>query len=269
MADELEKTAGTNETDADNAEAEGVVLDAGDDNEEEFSDGEAESGESSNKEGDKEPPKPKTEEGDAKPWKTEKNAEAAAKRREAERKAEIKKARNEAIIETLNGVNPYTSEKIEDDADVEEYLTMREIEKSGKDPVGDYSKFLKDKAKEQQRAEQLKGTQEEWLNKDREAFSAKHPDVKFNELIGDELFKTFAVGKVGRIPMTKIYADYQSFNKLSEERAKSKAAQILANTAATPGKLSNGTPPAQKSVSDMSKTEFEAFVEKVKRGEIK
>ena len=64
-----------------------------------------------------------------KPQKT--NSDYARERRKAEREAELKKVRNEAIIETLGGENPYTHEKMEDEADVQEYLTMKEIEKSG------------------------------------------------------------------------------------------------------------------------------------------
>jgi hypothetical protein len=265
--DELEKTAKTSEAEEIKTETEQAVEDADNGSEAEFSDG-AE-GESEKSEGKEETPKKPDGESESKPWKTEKNAEQAAKRREAERQAEVIKARTEAIIEALNGVNPFTNEKIEDEADVAEYLTMKEIEKSGKDPVTDYSRFLKNKSKEQERAAQAETSQKEWVRKDREDFSTKHPDVKLDELVGDEMFKTFAVGKVGRVSMIKIYDDYQAFNKLSDERAKTKAAQILANNAANPGKLSNQNPPPAKSVKDMSKSEFEAMVEKVKRGETK
>ena len=204
---------------------------------------------------------------DTKPQKT--NADYARERRKAEQEKAIKKARYDAIIEALNGENPYTHEKMEDDADVDEYLTMKEIEKSGKDPIADYSKFLKTKVKEQEKAQQAESSQKEWIAKDRQDFASKHPDVNLDELLDDELFRTFALGKAGKYSMDKIYNDFQSFQQKAEERARDRAAQILANNAATPGKLSTQTPPPQKSVSEMSRTEFEQFVEKVKRGEIK
>ena len=204
---------------------------------------------------------------DTKPQKT--NADYARERRKAEQEKAIKKARYDAIIEALNGENPYTHEKMEDNADVEEYLTMKEIEKSGKDPIADYSKFLKTKVKEQERVQQAESSQKEWIARDREDFASKHPDVNLNELLDDELFRTFALGKAGKYSMDKIYTDFQTFQQKSEERARDRAAQILANNAATPGKLSTQAPPQQKSVSEMSRAEFEQFAEKVKRGEVK
>ncbi len=198
----------------------------------------------------------------------ERNAEDARRRREAEKAAEIKKAKSEAIIETLNGINPYTNEKMEDEADVEEYLTMKEIEKSGKDPVEHYSRFVKEKAKEKQKIEQEAGKQEEWFDKDKTDFQAKHPDIKLDDLVNDTMFSAFAGGKVGKFPLEKIYADYQQFEKLSEERAKTKAAQILANTAATPGKLSSKDTDSsnyftREQVKDMSKEEVHKNYEKI------
>lgn len=197
------------------------------------------------------------------------NADYARERRKAEHEAALKKARYDAIIETLNGENPFTHEKMEDEADVQEYLTMKEIEKKGLDPIADYSKHLKAKAKEQEKATREKNTQEEWVQKDREEFASKHPDVSLSDLVKDEMFRTFALGKVGTMSMDKIYTDYQSFISKSEERAKDKAAQLLANSAATPGKLTDQSPTPPKRVEDMSKAEFNQMVDKVKRGEIK
>ena len=89
----------------------------------------------------------KQKEGSEEKTKSQKtNADYARERRRAEQKKALEKARYDAIIEALDGENPYTHEKMEDGADVEEYLTMKEIEKQGKDPITDYHKFLKDKA---------------------------------------------------------------------------------------------------------------------------
>lgn len=195
------------------------------------------------------------------------NADYARERRKAEHEAAIKKARNDAIIEALNGENPYTHEKMEDDADVQEYLTMKEIEKQGLDPIADYHKHLKAKVKEQEKASQVKTNQEEWVQKDKVDFASKHPGVNLAELIEDDLFRTFALGKVGKMSMDKIYTDYQTFVTKSEERAKDRAAQLLANSAATPGKLTNQSPPQATSIADMSKAEFERLKERVKGGE--
>ena len=195
------------------------------------------------------------------------NADYARERRKAEQEKALKKERYKAIIEVLDGENPYTHEKLEDDADVEEYLTMKEIEKSGKDPVADYSKYLKTKAKEQARQEESERSQKEWIANDKQDFVSKHPDVNLDDLIADDLFATFAAGKVGKLSMDKIYTDYQSFLTKSEERVRDRAAQVLANNAASPGKLSNQSQPPPKRIADMSKSEFEALSERVKKGE--
>ena len=202
---------------------------------------------------------------DKKPQKT--NADYARERRKAEQEAAIKKARNEAIIEALNGENPYTHEKLEDEADIQEYLTMKEIEKKGGDPIADYSKHLKQKAKEEVKAVQEKTNLEEWIKKDKEDFATKHPDISLNDLVNDELFSSFALGKVGQMSMDKIYTDYQPFVTKIEERAKEIAAQVLANNAATPGKLTNQSTPKSTSIANMSKEEFERLKDRVKGGE--
>ena len=195
------------------------------------------------------------------------NADYARERRKAEQEKAVKKARYDAIIEALDGENPYTHEKIEDDQDVEEYLTMKQIAKEGKDPIADYPKFIKNKAKEQEKARQTESSQKEWIAKDREDFAAKHPDVKLEDLLDDDLFRSFAVGKVGKYSMDKIYSDYNNFLTKSEERAKERAAQILANNASSPGGVNDQTPPATKHISEMSSKEFGDLQDRVRRGE--
>lgn len=207
---------------------------------------------------------PKTEEVNKS---TKTNADYARERRKAEQEKAIKKARYDAIIEALDGENPYTHEKIEDERDVEEYLTMKQIAKDGKDPIIDYPKFIKNKAREQEKIKQAESSQKEWIANDRDEFVNKHPDVNLKELLEDDLFKSFALGKVGKFSMDKIYGDYQNFLSLSEERAKNRAAQILANNASSPGRIENQAPQGAKRISDMTNKEFEALTERVKRGE--
>lgn len=254
----IEKTAETIDESQDSNIENGSIADTT--NEAEFTDT-ADQEETSNEDNSK-PAAPV----EKKPQKT--NADFARERRKAEQEKAIKKARIEATIEALNGENPYTHEKMEDEADVQEYLTMREIEKSGKDPIADYSRFVKQKTKEEARQAEVKSSQEEWLNKDRADFITKHPNVNLEDLLTNEDFRTFATGKAGVIPLDKIYTDYNSFISKIEERARDRAAQVLANTSATPGKLStNNSPPPAKSYKDMSSAEFEKVVERVKRGE--
>ena len=135
----------------------------------------------------KEEPKPNTK---------EQNSENARRRREAERQRELQKAREDAIIETLGGKNPYTNEEMKDSTDVQEYLTMKEIEKNGGDPLADFSKFHKAKEKERI-AEETKRTQEaEWFAKDREDFATKHPEVNIDALISCNCTGTGRSGQI-------------------------------------------------------------------------
>lgn len=199
------------------------------------------------------------------------NSDYARERRKAEREAELNKVRNEtrtkSIIEALDGENPYTHEKMEDEADVQEYLTMKEIEKSGGDPIADYSKHLKAKAKEEARVSLTERTQKEWIQNDKQDFVSKHPDVNLNNLLDNEQFRLFADGKVGKMPMSKIYENYQTFITKNEESANEKVAQILANNAATPGQLTTNKETPQKDITKLSDAEFDELVERVKRGE--
>ena len=186
---------------------------------------------------------PKTEPKQSK----EQNSENARRRREAERKAELEKerqtAREQAIIETLGGKNPYTNEEMKDSADVAEFLLMREIEKEGGDPLGDYSKVLKNKEKEKAKAQAEKDEKSEWYRKDRELFVQKYPDVNISELIENKRFNRYAEGKVGTLPLSDIYEGFiESENEIraeAEKNANQKAQQQLANAKASPGSLAS------------------------------
>lgn len=187
-------------------------------------------------EGEAEGQPPKKEE---KPLTKEQNSENARRRREAERQKEIQAAREQAIIETLGGKNPYTNEEMKDSADVQEYLTMKEIESQGGDPLADFSKFHKAKEKEKIAQQTKEQQQEDWYRKDYADFTAKHPDVDINTLIQDKQFQTFASGKVGTLPLSEIYEGYTELIAEFEKKSKQKAAQILANRKASPGALSS------------------------------
>lgn len=170
----------------------------------------------------------------------EEDAKFAMKRREAERKAEIERAKVEAVITAL-GNNPYTGEEMKDASDVEEYLTMKEIERNGGDPKEDYSKFVKEQKRQEKTETEQKQQKEEWLEKDRDDFFAKHPDVKFDELLADKHFRKYADGKVGTEPMSDIYEGYAELLAEFEEKAKTKATRLFANKVATPGALKSDT----------------------------
>ena len=171
------------------------------------------------------------------------NSENARRRREAERKAEIEKAtkeaREQAIIEALGGKNPYTYEEMKDSADVEEFLLMREIEKNGGDPLTDFSKFQKTKEREKAAKAAEDEAKQNWYKKDREDFTAKHPEVNIDNLIQDKQFQLFASGKVGNLPLSEIYEGFIEVMSEYEKKAKQKAKQLLANSKSSPGSLSS------------------------------
>lgn len=146
------------------------------------------------------------------------NRANARRRREAERAKELTEARESAIIEALDGINPYTGEEMKDSAAVEKFLSMKEERaKAAADapPVGS----------------------EEWFRRDREDFCEAHPDVSMEELIRDPRFTLFSEGKVGHLPMEEIYAGYRELLSHFDERAKNLAAQTVANRMASPGNL--------------------------------
>ncbi|MBR2070404.1 MAG: hypothetical protein IJ981_03155 [Clostridia bacterium] len=206
-----------------------------------------------------------------KAWKNESNAKFAAERRAKERKEAEEKAYRRGIIDSLGGKNPYTNEPIEDDADVEEFLTMREIEKKGGDPTYDYAKYVKEKAREKAKETakaQEEASKKEWFSNDLAAFIDKHPDVDVDKLIEDKAFQAFAEGKVGNKPLADIYDRYCAIFGNVEKKAQEKANKMFAKAKASPGSLSGGeTKPL--SYYEMSDEDFEKQILRAKRGELK
>ena len=115
---------------------------------------------------------------------------------------------------------------------------MREIEKNGGDPLVDFSKFHKAKAKEKIAEESEKNKQAEWYAKDREDFLSKHPEVNLETLIQDKQFQLFAEGKVGNRPLSEIYEGFAGLVSEYEKKAKNIAKQTIANSKSSPGALS-------------------------------
>lgn len=198
------------------------------------------------------------------------SSENAQRRREEKRQKELKAERDKTIISTLKGKNPYTGEAMEDSADVEEYLAMREIEDNGGDPVNDYSKHLKTKRRELADQEAKESERAEWFNKDREDFIAKHPEVKLEDLVNNKQFGLFAEGKVGNVPLSKIYEDFMELISPYETQVTQKAAQMLANQKASPGALSSTESTEDEfftveQVRNMSPSEVKKNLDKIKK----
>lgn len=205
------------------------------------------------------------------PQSKEQNAENARRRRESERRQkEMRELREKTILETLNGTNPYTGEPMSDSFDVEEYLTMREIEKNGGDPVNDYPKYRKQQERNAAVEKEKQDQSEEWYRKDNESFKAEYPDVEIADLIANEDFRDYAEGKVGRKPLSEIYRGFLKFTGKYDDRAKDMAAQYLANKQASPGALKDTQPTnsdyfTPEQVAKMSQTEVSKNYEKIRK----
>ena len=206
----------------------------------------------------------------------------AMKRREFERKQELQKVREQTIIETLGGINPFTGEKMEDSADVEQYLTMREIKSRGGDPVGEFAKYHKimEREKTQREAQEAQARTEEAerqaaRDRDMSAHREKYPDVDVRSMMNDGDFMAYAKGRVGKDG--SIYAVYDAYAAAKaaedarvEQRAREMAAQMQANAKASPGtakgeastKVTRYTP---EMVRAMSKEEIKANYDKICR----
>lgn len=224
--------------DGDEAEAE----------EQEFTDEEEEDGGAGADEEDEEG---KTEEGDKpegkKPQTSKENAENARRRREQEQAQRIeaasRKARVDAIIDALDGKNPYTGEPMKDAHDVAVYETMKRIEKNGGDPVKDFAKASAEDARKAEATRTQADEDRKWYAEDLAAFRKAYPDVDAQKLISDPDFGEYAEAQVkAKVPLAKIYGGYEKlrakFQKEADQKAeaaKDGAARALANARAGVG----------------------------------
>lgn len=269
----------TAETSEDETEQDGAAEPVEDDNSQVVGD-ERENGEDEEEDGNEKQDEPPLEQTETPKGKKsykdlpkevqEQNAKFAQVKREQERKQEIENARMNAVIEALGGINPYTGGKMTDKHDVDEYLTMKEIEKQGKDPQADYHEFVKAKAKEREQAQAEATKRQEQIEKDRQEFAAKYPKIKVAELMADKKFLSFATGKIGNIPLTEIYAGFEELKNSFLKTAEVEAKNQIAKGKASPGALSFASNQTlTKRVSEMSKEEFDEYDRMVEQGKIK
>jgi hypothetical protein len=236
------------EVDEDGDEAEAEEQDFTDDEEEDGgagADGEAEDG--------------KTEDGDKPQGKktqtSKENAENARRRREQEQAQRIeaasRKARVDAIIDALDGKNPYTGEPMKDAHDVDVYETMKRIEKNGGDPVKDFAKASAEDARKAEATRTQADEDRRWYADDLAAFRKAYPDVDADKLLSDPDFGEFAEAQVkAKVPLAKIYGGYEKlrakFQREADQKAeaaKDGAARALANARAGVGsKAGEGAP---------------------------
>ena len=123
--------------------------------------------------------------------KREINREKAKKRRE-QREKELKSSYLDGVKTATGNVNPYTNTKMETDEDVQDYLTMKEMEAEGLDPTDsrDYIKFTREKQKKEMA--ETKAQEEANLKYRTELleFKTKYNDVDIENLVNND--KTWA-----------------------------------------------------------------------------
>lgn len=216
------------------------------------------------------------------PQSDEENSKYRLARIKAEREAEkkIEQARKEAYEQGLQQgkvnsyigkQNPYTGKEIKDNYDVEEYLEMYELDSKGEDPIDGYRELQKQKARDEaerkiKEDEELK--QKLWYEKDTKDFVEKYSSEKLQELTKDEDFNLFASGKVGKVPLSQIYEDYQKLIGKYEKKSVETAKQIVANNTTTPGAIEENET-QDLNWETMSKEQFEKYLEKAKNGELR
>lgn len=228
------------EVDEDGDEAEAEEQDFTDDEEEDGGAGADEEDEDSE---DEEGEKPKGK----KPQTSKENAENARRRREQEQAQRIeaasRKARVDAIIDALDGKNPYTGEPMKDAHDVTVYETMKRIEKNGGDPVKDFARVSADDARKAEATRTQADADSKWYADDLAAFRKAYPRVDVQKLVADPDFGEFAEAQVmAKVPLAKIYGGYEKlrakFRKEADQKAeaaKDGAARALANARAGVG----------------------------------
>jgi len=204
------------------------------------------------------------------------------RKREAEEKAKLakeredrdKQIREKATVEGKLSVlktNPYTEEPINDEEDLKEYEIMRELEKSGKDPVKDYPKEVANRNRiAKQKADELEKSkadadakQQEKAKKEVEEFSKLHPDVDLNKLAADAEFQKFAGDKFGRWTLDEIYSSYIVKNppKDNTNTDDEKAKELAKKQTKTPNPDPTGKE-IEKDFMSMTDEEYKAYQKK-------
>jgi hypothetical protein len=161
----------------------------------------------------------------------------AKERREREaRTKEIenvkKEAYEQALVDAVNSVNPYTKKEIKTPKDRQVFLKMRELEKSGHDPITDYYQYDDIvEPKTQEKAFDFKA--------DGQNFKEKYPDVDLDTLIADDNFKKFSTKLIGKASLADIYETFIETKTFFETEADKKARRMIAKAKATPGGINS------------------------------
>ena len=108
---------------------------------------------------------------------------------------------------------------------------MKKLEEAGLDPVSDYWQLDEVIAKEKEK----EGSSKIDPKQDALQFAKDFPDVPLADLNKDTRFLKFAKGKIGNLPLSEVYSDYQEFIEELDSEADKKARSLMAKAKATPG----------------------------------
>lgn len=153
-----------------------------------------------------------------------KEAEAQAAK---DKEAAVRKAKEEAFIEALGGVNPFTGEEIKNEDDLEEVRLMQKIKKRGGDPIADFAKYSKIFKQEEREANLQKAAQEEQRKKDTQKeiadFHKDYPDTDLQVLLNDPTFRENTKDIIGKVPLSvamKIHLEREEMKKIKAQNDK-------------------------------------------------
>ncbi|HRF70118.1 MAG TPA: hypothetical protein PKV66_01665 [Candidatus Pelethenecus sp.] len=186
-----------------------------------------------------------------------------------EREEAIKKAKQEGIIEGLGGINPYTSEKIEDDIDYELYQEMKDAESKGYNPndLSDMRKYRKEVRQAELVEQRKKSESQSNAQKDIDDFIKNNPDVNIKTLLSDKDFLEFADGMLGNVSLGVVYGKYQNYKNMATAKAEALATEEKARRISSVGSLGNGEDNkgtySLEDITKMSREEIEKNYDKV------
>lgn len=185
--------------------------------------------------------------------------EKEAKQREEEKRASYVSG----LKKSVGGINPFTGNKIVDAEDVEEYETMLELKELGKDPIEDYSSYLKEKSRkerkereasakaEQENSAKMKGELDDFVK----AYGAE----KVQEILNDKDFLDFGKDLINSGASPKlVYEKYLHITKKSDEKAEELLIEKDARRKSSPGQMKSSES-KPKSFKDMNRDEFRDF----------
>lgn len=185
---------------------------------------------------------------------------------EKEEKRIREEGRRQGLLESIKYHNPYTDEDIEDDADIEEYLTMKEMSDKGLDPIKDYSKYLKSQKKKELTKQSVRFSEETDIMNFHEEF----PKTNLDEVLHNEEFINLFGTSIGTVPLTTLWRAFQNMEgKTLKSNAERQKEEIRQNRVQNqPGSFGGTTKKTatHKDFAKMSDEEFAQAIVDAKRG---